>query len=102
MGNGVFLELRPLWEATVALALGVLIGLEREHARVEAADLNPSAKGARTFALLALLGYASAEIGQAFPGMPLLVLAGIALLLAAMHLEKVRRPVSKPHSDGPP
>lgn len=87
----MFLELRPLWEAGVALALGLLIGLEREHARVEAAENNPSAKGARTFALIALLGYAAAQLGQTVPALPLWTLAGLSLLLSALHLEKTRR-----------
>lgn len=92
----MFLELRPLWEAGAALALGLLIGLGREHARVEAAENNPAAKGARTFALIALLGYASALLAPAFPALPLLTVAGLAVLLATLHLEKVRR-----HAPGP-
>ncbi len=94
----MFLELRPLWEAAVALALGLLIGLEREHARVEAAENNPSAKGARTFALIALLGYAAILLGQTVPGLPLWTLVGLSLLLSALHLEKTRR-VGQPSSE---
>jgi uncharacterized membrane protein (DUF4010 family) len=102
MGNGMFLELRPLWEAAAALALGLLIGLEREHARVEASENNPSAKGARTFALIALLGYASVLMGQSVPSLPLLTLAGLALLLSALHLEKIRRIHPAPGTDSQP
>lgn len=102
MAHGMFLELRPLWEAVVALALGLLIGLEREHARVEAAETNPQAKGARTFALIALLGYASALIGQSIPALPLLTLAGLSLLLSAMHLERTRRAHPDADHEGSP
>jgi len=102
MATGMFLELRPLWEAGAALALGLLIGLEREHARVEAADQNPAAKGARTFSLIALLGYASALLSPLVPLLPLLTVIGLALLLSALHLEKVRRQAPGPGDEPTP
>lgn len=102
MATGMFLELRPLWEAGAALALGLLIGLEREHARLEAADQNPAAKGARTFALIALLGYASALLMPMVPALPLLTVAGLAVLLSALHLEKVRRQAAGPGDESTP
>lgn len=102
MATGMFLELRPLWEAGAALALGLLIGMEREHARVEAADQNPAAKGARTFSLIALLGYASALLAPVVPALPLLMLAGLAVLLAVLHLEKVRRSAPTNGQDSAP
>lgn len=96
VGNGVFLEMRPLWECMVALGLGVLVGLEREQARAEfAADHSQSltnagvhAKGTRTFSLISLLGYSSALLGESFPVMPLLALLALALLLSVLHLKK--------------
>ena len=84
-GEAAFLDLRPLWEALVALGLGLLIGLEREHAQVEAAADRPYKKGARSFSLIALFGYASAIVGESIAGLPLLALFGLVLLLGALH-----------------
>lgn len=84
-GEAAFLDLRPLWEALVALGLGLLIGLEREHAQVERAADKPYAKGARSFSLIALFGYASALVGENVAGLPILALLGLVLLLAALH-----------------
>jgi uncharacterized membrane protein (DUF4010 family) len=92
VGEAAFLDLRPLWEALVALGLGLFIGLEREHALVEAAANKPYAKGARSFSLIALFGYASALVGESIPSLPLLALFGLVLLLMALHF---RMPTSE-------
>lgn len=97
--NANGLDLRWLWEALSALGIGVLMGLEREHARVEqgpGAAADPHAKGARTFGLIALYGYGAALCGERFAGLPLLALGALAFLLGLLHL---RRP--QPAADGP-
>jgi uncharacterized membrane protein (DUF4010 family) len=63
-----------------ALAIGLLIGLERER--------NPTAKaGLRTFALVALSGAAAAALAQAFdaPSIIAVGLAGVALTMIAAY-----------------
>jgi uncharacterized membrane protein (DUF4010 family) len=84
-GEAVFLELRPLWEAMVALGLGLLIGLERENNLIESAVERPYAKGARSFSLIALFGYASALLGESVPALPVLAVVSLVILLAALH-----------------
>ena len=72
----------PPWSLAVALGIGLLLGAERERRKGRGADRG--AAGVRTFALVALLGALSAEIGDtavvvlcgAFVG-----LAGIAAYL---------------------
>lgn len=98
-----------LWDLFSAAGLGLLIGLEREHARLHPVllekppapgdtssppgapqDAPPEshAKGARTFALIALYGYAAALGGERFPLLPVLALFALALLLVALHLRR--------------
>lgn len=69
---------RPEWPLGVALAIGLLIGLERERRKGEGEDR--SAAGLRTFALVGLLGGLTALI--AVPG--LMLLAGGFVALAAI------------------
>ncbi len=77
--NISFLEssgLAPLPAFLTSLALGLLIGLERER--------NPSSKaGLRTFALVALLGTLAGLIAQK-TGSPWILVAGLALVGAMM------------------
>jgi uncharacterized membrane protein (DUF4010 family) len=101
-----------LWDLFSAAGLGLLIGLEREHARLHpfsmqngpgaclpAPQAEPApqdappeshAKGARTFALIALYGYAAALGGERFPLLPVLALFALTLLLVALHLRRAR------------
>ena len=53
---------RPEWPLLVALAIGLLIGLERERRKGEGASRSPA--GLRTFALVGLLGGVVALIGN--------------------------------------
>ncbi len=56
-----FLE-RPEWPLLVALAIGLLVGLERERRKGEGASRSPA--GLRTFALVGVLGGVSALAGD--------------------------------------
>ena len=64
---------QPEWSLLAALAIGLLIGAERERRKRETDSHRPA--GVRTFALVALLGGASAMIG---PAMTLLAGAFVA------------------------
>ncbi len=56
-----FLE-RPEWPLLVALAIGLLVGLERERRKGEGSSRSPA--GLRTFALVGVLGGVSALAGD--------------------------------------
>jgi len=77
-----------LYRFAIALAIGLLIGLQREHAHHESGEENELFAGVRTFPLLALLGCAaaflSAEAGSVLPLIASLVLAGG--LIAAVYV----------------
>jgi uncharacterized membrane protein (DUF4010 family) len=83
-------ELAPLPRYVVALAIGLLMGLERER--------NPAAKaGLRTFALTALLGVLAAHLATRFDD-PWLISAGLLLvggMIIAAYLQS-------PQQDGDP
>lgn len=105
MNNPFVLDLRPAWEAAVALGLGALVGIEREHARIENAPSASTGKGVRSFSLITLLGYAAALLGETVPGIPLLVILALGALLSAGHLRS-RLPAAStisplPHGDRP-
>ncbi len=79
LSNGVGLAALPAF--TTSLALGLLIGLERER--------SPAAKaGLRTFALTALLGTVLAMLSEHFSSPWLLVagLGGIAVMIVAAYI----------------
>lgn len=74
----------------MSLGLGLLVGLQREHAESQIA-------GIRTFALVTLLGTLMALLGQNYGGW--LVAVGalcVAVLLFVANLAKMRRGLSKP------
>ncbi|OZA23174.1 MAG: magnesium transporter MgtC [Hydrogenophilales bacterium 17-64-11] len=84
-------ELASLPRYVVALAIGLLMGLERER--------NPAAKaGLRTFALTALLGVLTAHLAEALGG-PWLIAAGLLLVGAMMIAAYLRSPQQ---ADGDP
>lgn len=72
----------PWFNFAVALALGLLIGLERERSKGDGPDRRPA--GIRTFALAALLGALAAHLG----GVSLLAIAtgGVMVLTALSYL----------------
>ena len=74
-------DLELAFRLAVAVALGLLMGLEREWAH---RDESTSFGGVRTFPLIALSGAASAYAGGALalPALPIAAFAGVALLVA--------------------
>lgn len=83
-------ELDTLPRYVVALAIGLLMGLERER--------NPAAKaGLRTFALTALLGVLAAHLATAV-GAPWLIAVGL-LLVGGMMIAAYLRSPQPPDSD---
>lgn len=66
---------RPEWPLVVALAIGLLIGLDRERRKGDGGTR--SAAGLRTFGLVGLLGGVAALVGD--PGLVLLAGAFVAL-----------------------
>ena len=84
-------ELAPLPRYVVALAIGLLMGLERER--------NPAAKaGLRTFALTALLAVLTAHLATVL-GEPWLIAAGMLLVGAMMIAAYMHTPAQ---ADGDP
>lgn len=69
---------RPEWRLLVALAIGLLIGVERERRKGQ--GTTRAAAGLRTFTLVCLLGGISAQFGSN----ALVVLAGAFTALAAL------------------
>jgi uncharacterized membrane protein (DUF4010 family) len=69
---------RPDWRLLIALAIGLLIGVERERRKGEGEARAPA--GLRTFVLVALLGGLAAQTGGNF----LVVLAGAFTAAAAL------------------
>ncbi len=83
-------ELQVLPRYLVALAIGLLMGLERER--------NPSAKaGLRTFALVALFGVMASHLAER-TGSPWLIAAGLLLTGGMMIAAYLRQP---PDNDDP-
>jgi uncharacterized membrane protein (DUF4010 family) len=76
------MTLTPWFNFAVALALGLLIGLERERSKGDGPDRRPA--GIRTFALAALLGAIATHLG----GVSLLAIAtgGVMVLSALSYL----------------
>lgn len=80
-------ELVLLQNFAYALAIGALVGIERE--KHKSSNLS-SFGGVRTFMLLALLGAVGAWLGQQLhlPWLDLVVLAAVALLVLGVYLRK--------------
>jgi uncharacterized membrane protein (DUF4010 family) len=68
----------PAWHLLVALAIGLLVGVDRERHNKQGAKRSP--QGVRTFALCALLGALTAQSGSA----ALIAIGGLFTVLAAM------------------
>lgn len=74
----------------MSLGLGLLVGLQREHAESQIA-------GIRTFALVTLLGTVMALLGEPYGGWLVAVgAASVAVLLFVANLAKMRRGLSEP------
>src|SRR5262249_44574302 len=72
----------PLLQAAVAVAIGLVMGLEREHHEVAEGEIEIRL-GMRTFALLALLGWASAFTG--IPWLPFAALLASGIVIATQY-----------------
>ncbi|MDP1832741.1 MAG: MgtC/SapB family protein [Geothrix sp.] len=96
----VSLDLSTLKEAAMAVALGLMMGLERERSGFERSQEGreepPRGEpdraeplhgnlGARTFALLTLLGWISVKVGGGHLAMPIAVMAFAALLIGLFY-----------------
>jgi uncharacterized membrane protein (DUF4010 family) len=98
------LDLSTLKEATLAVALGLMMGLERERSGFERSHPEPAeaqqrrasdqlvasshgSLGARTFALLTLLGWISVKVGGDGLAMPIAVMALATLMIGLFYYE---------------
>jgi uncharacterized membrane protein (DUF4010 family) len=97
------LDLSTLKEAAMAVALGLMMGLERERSGFERQQEGPEGApqrratdhgeaphgslGARTFALLTLLGWISVKVGGDGQAMPIAVLGFSALMIGLFYFE---------------
>src|SRR4051794_5878032 len=84
-----------LVDAAIAAALGLLVGLEREHREVAAEDRaahrGETILGVRTFALLALLGWLCGLLGESSPWLPAAGLVVVGALAATAFLASAQR-----------
>jgi uncharacterized membrane protein (DUF4010 family) len=78
-----------------ALAVGLLIGLEREQATLEAQRTAPETErplaGIRTYPIFALVGALAMMLAAASPWIPLAALLGVVVLVAISYSADVRR-----------
>ena len=97
------LDLSTLKEAAMAVALGLMMGLERERSGFERSlegqepthdrrvsdqtTATHGALGARTFALLTLLGWISVKVGGDGLALPIAVMALAALMIGLFYFE---------------
>jgi uncharacterized membrane protein (DUF4010 family) len=97
------LDLSTLKEAATAVALGLMMGLERERSGFERRQEGPDqpfhrragdetgerhgSLGARTFSLLTLLGWISVKVGGESLAMPIAVMAFAALMIGLFYFE---------------
>lgn len=97
------LDLSTLKEAALAVAVGLMMGLERERSGFERSQEGreeprhrresdqPSALhgslGARSFALLTLLGWLAVKVGGDHPAIPIAVMAFAAVLIGLFYYE---------------
>jgi len=79
----------PHLAIATALAVGVLIGLEREQAHPEAE--RTSFAGVRTYPIIAVIGALATMLEPASLWLPLIALAGVIVLLAIAYADNVRK-----------
>ena len=99
----ISLDLSTMKEAAMAVALGLMLGLERERSGFERSQGGPEAAhqrresdrvepmhaslGARTFALLTLLGWISVKVGGESLAIPIAVTALAALMISLYYFQ---------------
>ena len=79
-----------LAEGAIALGLGLVIGLEREHRHVDERDKPEPILGVRTFALLCLAGWLSAVLAERWAWMPPLLLGLTGLIVLAKYVRETQ------------
>lgn len=83
----IFVDLNLIINALIAIGLGALIGLEREHRE----DKKMVIAGVRTFPMTSLAGvifaFLSQELGYSLMDVGLLIFGGFAILLAYLKYE---------------
>ncbi|MCI0630515.1 MAG: MgtC/SapB family protein, partial [Phycisphaerales bacterium] len=73
----------------ISLALGLLVGMQREHSKSQVA-------GFRTFALITVLGTLCALLAQSLGGWIVVAgLVGVSLAMAMANIIKLRTPVTE-------
>jgi uncharacterized membrane protein (DUF4010 family) len=80
-----------LLDAGIAAGLGLMIGLEREQHEVEENGARESTLGVRSFALLALLGWAAGYLGLTLPWLPPVIAVVVGALVIAAYLREPTR-----------
>ncbi|HEU5075730.1 MAG TPA: MgtC/SapB family protein [Polyangiaceae bacterium] len=82
----------PFVSVGIALAAGLLIGLERERAEGPETERGSFLGGLRTYPLFSLLGVLSVLLGPALSwGVPLLAFFGILILVAISYADDVKK-----------
>jgi uncharacterized membrane protein (DUF4010 family) len=86
-------ELTLIYRLGTALAIGLLVGLQREHAAVEAGEEKTLFAGVRTFPLIALAGATAAMLADLAGSAAVLVivLAAVGLLMAGAYVARASR-----------
>ncbi|HEX5011157.1 MAG TPA: DUF4010 domain-containing protein, partial [Planctomycetota bacterium] len=79
-----------LIEGALALGIGLVIGIEREHRHIDERDRPEAVLGARTFALLGLTGWLAAVLAETSPWLAGLLLGLTGLLVLAKYLRETR------------
>lgn len=85
------IDLQWIWRLAVALAIGLLVGIERGWKGREAGE-GEREIGLRTMALIGLLGGVSGLLGEQFDGLLIgLVFIGLSILLAGVYRIRSRQ-----------
>jgi uncharacterized membrane protein (DUF4010 family) len=79
-----------LTEGAVALGLGLVIGIEREHRHVDERDKPEPILGVRSFALLSLTGWLSAVLADRWSWLPPLLLALTGVMVLAKYVRETQ------------
>lgn len=81
----------PHLAIATALAVGLLVGLEREQAHPEGSDASARLGGVRTYPIVAILGAIATLLAAVSVWVPLIALAGVIALSAISYAADVRR-----------
>ena len=81
----------PHLAIATALAVGLLIGLEREQAHPDGNDASARLGGVRTYPIVAILGAIATLLAAVSAWVPLVALAGVIALAAISYAADIRR-----------